>query len=322
LLNILIVFFFIYFFLNLLPIIIFKIYSNLDLRHTYEGKIFLYDFFNISINQNVNGQARILFILQLFFLILFKKYNYKKKFISNIFFYISAVLLFIIFLMQSRFIIVASFVSSFFIIIYNHNLNLKKKIFYLLFLIITITFAATISKPERFFSFKEENFLSDKINNYHLGNYSHKYAITLCSTNTNINKIDAFLSGRICGWEILIKNLDKDLLFGKGFFADQVLLKSVQKISSNSWINILFNAGVLSLIIFLLFISISLFKYFKFKNINHQNFHICLSYYLIIFILCRSLLEDTVVFLNIDLMIIIVCLLIIKNSKKILRQSK
>jgi hypothetical protein len=312
LLKILIFFFLVYFFLNLLPIIIFKIYNNLDLRHTYEGKIFLLNSINISINQNVNGQARILFILQLFFLIIFQKYTNKKKIISNIFFYASALLLFIIFLMQSRFIIAASCIFSFFIVIYNYSLSLKKKLFYLFFLILTITSAFTLAKTERFFYIAHENFLNDKIANSKI----EENLMSQCSLNNNVNKIDAFLSGRVCGWEILIKNLNNDLLFGKGFLADQILLKLVQKISSNSWMNILFNSGVLSLIIILLFITAVLFKYFKVKNIHHQNIYICLSYYLVIFILCRSLLEDTLVFLNIDLMIIIISLLIIKNGKK------
>ena len=137
-----------------------------------------------------------------------------------------------------------------------------------------------------------------------------------CSLDINVNKIDAFLSGRVCGWEILIKNLNNDLLFGKGFLADQILLKAVQKISSNSWMNILFNSGVLSLIIILLFLTAILFKHFKINNIHHQNIYISLTYYLVIFILCRSLLEDTIVFLNIDSMILIISLLIMKNSKK------
>jgi len=140
--------------------------------------------------------------------------------------------------------------------------------------------------------------------------------LSQCSVDINVNKIDAFLSGRLCGWEILIKNLNNDLLFGKGFLADQILLKTVEKISSNSWVNILFNSGVLSLIIILLFLTAILFKHFKIKNIHHQNIYICLSNYLVIFILCRSLLEDTIVFLNIDLMILIISLLIIKNNKK------
>ena len=318
LLKILIFFFLVYFFLNLLPIIIFKIYNNLDLRHTYEGKIFLLNFINISINQNVNGQARILFILQLFCLILFKNYSAKKKPICNFFFLISALLLFIIFLMQSRFIIAASCISSFFLIC-NHDLSFKKKLFYLFFLIITIISAGIYAKSERLFYVNTENFFNDKIDNFNIVGNS-KSLLSQCSINNNINKIDAFLSGRICGWEILIKNLNNDFLFGKGFLADQILLGSVQKISSNSWVNILFNSGILSLIIILLFVTPVLFKYFKLKNINHQNIYISLSYYLTIFIFFRSLLEDTITFLNIDLMIIIISFLIIKNSSKIIKK--
>jgi hypothetical protein len=303
-----------YFFLNLAPVIIFKIYDNLDLRHTYEGKIFLLDFINISISQNVNGQARILFILQLFFLIMFKKYTKKKKFVSHILFYISTLLLFFIILMQSRYIIAISCISSFCIVITNHILNFKKKIFYLFFLIFIIISASIISKSERVIYFDYKNILYDKLNNFHINEYSQKNLISQCSKNININKADALLSGRICGWEILIKNLDKDLLFGKGFLADQLLLKSIQKTSSNSWINILFNTGILSLVIIFLFITFFLFKHFKVKNINHQNIYICLSYYLAIFVLLRSLLEDTITFLNIDLMIVMISLLIIKNS--------
>jgi hypothetical protein len=198
---------------------------------------------------------------------------------------------------------------------------LKKKFFYLFFLILTITSASTLAKTERFFYISDESFLNDKINGSRIDeNLLYKtnkqHLISQCSLNNNVNKIDAFLSGRVCGWEILIKNLNNDLLFGKGFLADQIFLKSVQKISSNSWINILFNSGVLSLIIILLFVTAFLFKHFKIKNIHHQNIYICLSYYLVIFILSRSLLEDTIVFLNIDLMIIIISLLIMKNSNK------
>ena len=224
--------------------------------------------------------------------------------------------------MQSRFIIAASCIFSFFIITYNHSLRLKKKFFYLLFLILTIICASTLTKAERFINLPDESFLKEKIivsenkDKINASENKDKNFMSQCSLNNNVNKIDTILSGRVCGWEILIKNLNNDLLFGKGFLADQLLLKSVQKISSNSWINILFNSGVLSLIIILLFITAILFKHFKIKNIHHKNIYICLSYYLVIFILCRSLLEDTIVFLNIDLMILIISLLIMKNSNK------
>ena len=224
--------------------------------------------------------------------------------------------------MQSRFIIILLCIFNFFIIICNYNLNFKKKLFYLFFLIITITYATNLSKSERFSNLgvEEKRFLNDKINNFNIYDeqylYNERYLLNQCSVNEIVNKIDAFLTGRLCGWEILVKNLDNDLLFGKGFLTDQLLLKSVQKLSSNSWINLLFNAGILSLIIILLFITIVLLKYFKIKDINHKNIYICFSYYLVIFILSRSLLEDTIVFLNIDLIILIISLLIIKNSNK------
>jgi hypothetical protein len=207
--------------------------------------------------------------------------------------------------------------SCFFIVIYNYNLNFKKKLFYLFFLIVAITTSTTLSNTKRFIEIDEKKFIIYKLRGYGSLDQLNSYSLSKCSQNRNINKIDAFLSGRVCGWEILIKNLNnKDLLFGKGFLADQILLRGVEKISSNSYLNILFNTGILSLIIIFLFITVILFKYFKPKNINNQNVYVSYSYYLVIFILCRSLLEDTIVFLNIDLMIIIISLLIIKNSDK------
>jgi hypothetical protein len=141
------------------------------------------------------------------------------------------------------------------------------------------------------------------------------YTLALC--DDRFNKIDAILSGRVCGWEILLKkSWNKDLFFGRGFFADQKMLRHLQKTSSNSWINILFNAGILSFIIVLLFIIIFLLKFFRIKNINDQNIYVSFSHYALIFILCRSLLEDTVAFINIDLLILFISLLIIKNKSQ------
>jgi hypothetical protein len=314
----------IYFLLRIFPLIVYKLYNNIDLRITHKDNIFQENILHISnifLTQNVNGQARLLFILQLFFLIFFKKNIYQKKIISNILFLFSLSLLLIILLMESRFIILASCVSFFFIILSANNLKLIKKIFYLLFFIATIVFSMTLDKYQRFLEFDESTILNDKINvlndkiNVLNDKYSSSYNKKMCSTNIDINKIDAVLSGRLCGWEILIKKIEnKDLFFGKGFFADQILLKAIQKTSSNSWINILFNTGILSLVIILSFIIIFLFKFIKFQNINNKNIYLCLSHYLLIFTLCRSLLEDTIVFLNIDLIIFIISLLLIKNS--------
>ena len=130
--------------------------------------------------------------------------------------------------------------------------------------------------------------------------------------------MDSLLSGRVCGWEILIKNLKiNHLLFGKGFFADQVYLKGAAKTSSNSWMNILFNTGVISLALSIIFILNFIFKYFKIKNINHSNIYFSVSHYLTIYFIFRSIFEDTLAFVSIDFLLLGVCLSMIKVTKQI-----
>jgi hypothetical protein len=275
------------------------------------------NFLNISLIQNVNGQARILFILQLFILILFRKFNNQKKLISNFFFFTSLFFLSLILEMQSRYIILASIISFFAIILSIKNLNFKKKILYIIpLLFIIIIFFNT----GRFSDFDTEQVKAIKLqNNLNIQSNLNKSNtnVNLRTCNLSFNAIDSILSGRVCGWEILIKNMsERNLFLGNGFFADQKLLEVIEKKSSNSWINILFNSGILSFSIVTLFIISFLVKFFRFNNINHQNIYISFSYYILIFILCRSLLEDTLAFINIDLMILTISLLIIKNKSK------
>jgi hypothetical protein len=324
LLKIIILLVVIFFLVKILPLIIYKLYNGINLRITYQDNILLANTLSATVIQNVNGQARILFILQLFFLILFKKFILKKNIISNIFFILSLIFLLIMFLMESRFIILASCISFCFIILSINNLKIKS--FYIFFFIATVIVSSTLNKYQRFVNFNDETVLEAKIrdkanyenyiNNNEVQHINFLYSVSKCSLF--LNKIDGFLSGRLCGWEILIKNINKkDLFFGKGFFLDKQLLKPVQKTSSNSWINILYNTGIISLTIVLLFTILFLFKFFKFKNINNQNIYVSFSNYLLIFVLCRSLLEDTITFVNIDLVILIASLLITKsNSQK------
>ena len=69
------------------------------------------------------------------------------------------------------------------------------------------------------------------------------------SNNKFTRIIDIYSSGRICGWVILFKDLKKkNIIFGKGFFHDKIYLKEYQKIASNSYINILYNSGIIGFI--------------------------------------------------------------------------
>jgi len=139
----------------------------------------------------------------------------------------------------------------------------------------------------------------------------------LSECSHNLNYFDRLLTGRICGWEILLKNIEiNDFFLGKGFLFDQVYLKYMEKTSSNSWMNILFNAGIIALLVYLIFIFIILSNFFKIKNINDKNIYISISHYLFIYFLLRSLFEDTLAFLSVDFLLFFISISIIKETKK------
>ena len=95
-----------------------------------------------------------------------------------------------------------------------------------------------------------------------------------------------------------------ELIFGKGFFADQVYLQPIEKVASNSFVNILFNTGFISLLIYMAVILIFFIRYFKFKNLNHTNIYISISHYYFIYFIFRSFFEDTLAFVSIDLLLL------------------
>ena len=148
---------------------------------------------------------------------------------------------------------------------------------------------------------------------------AHAQDIMNNQCSVNLSYFDRLLSGRVCGWEILLKNIKMNVFFfGKGLFFDQLYLKYMEKTSSNSWINILFNAGIIALLVYLIFIFIILSIFFKIKNINHNNVYISTSHYLFIYFLIRSLFEDTLAFLSVDFLLFFICISIIKETKKLI----
>ena len=430
LLKIILIFIFLFFLLNILPDILMKLLFIKDIRFSNKFIISMFGS-QFEIIQNVNGSARIMFILQVVCLILFKKFILKKKLLSYTYFSLSLFLGTLIYLLQSRFNIIASFLFICFLIFNVKNINLKEKIIFFLILVFVpiFIFDKTFKNNDNRFEFKYsvppyefnaydfsgadslfkdfeiilndkqslfkdfeiilndkqslfkefEIILNDKqsfipynikvdIERNHLSlvslinekniflkkefliysdslkNIKQKYdylpdteikiiikriieasnkfiksyeyiKLNVCSPT--LKPLDNILSGRLCGWYILLDDIQKkDLLFGKGFFADQVYLKTIEKVSSNSWVNILYNAGVISLLLCLTFLTFFFLKFFKIKNINHKNFFISLSHYLIIYFIFRSAFEDTLAFVSIDLLCALICLLIIKENLK------
>ena len=147
-----------------------------------------------------------------------------------------------------------------------------------------------------------------------IDDYYRGYIFSNCSEH--LRSLDSVLSGRVCGWQLLLKTTTlKSLFIGKGFFADQVYLKiPIYKTASNSWVNIFNNTGIFSLIIFLSIILIYLIKFFKIKNFQHENIYISISNYLIIYFFIRSMFEDTIAFVSFDFLLLGICMVFIKES--------
>ena len=116
--------------------------------------------------------------------------------------------------------------------------------------------------------------------------------IVLRSCSEKIYFIDELLSGRVCGWEVLFKILSfKELFLGKGFFADQVYLSPIEKTSSNSYVNITFNTGIVNLLIFSITLLYFFSKFFRLENINSENFYLSFAHYLTLYFIFRGFLK-------------------------------
>lgn len=152
----------------------------------------------------------------------------------------------------------------------------------------------------------------------------------ICETSGTM--MDRFLGGRICGWELAIKTyLNNSDILGFGFFEDQYLLRQFQKISSNSFIFALYNGGIISLIVLIIFNLIILKKllllYKTFPRINSNlsikfKFYFMLTFYLLV----RGFFEDTLAYISIDTLLLITCISFLNyfldNSKNLLINSR
>jgi hypothetical protein len=147
--------------------------------------------------------------------------------------------------------------------------------------------------------------------NYPIKNSDINVGLPCVSAN---NSIDRFFGGRICGWEILTKLYFENFkIFGYGFFEDRKTLKKFEKISSNSYIFVLFNSGILSFFILIIFytkIFIKVIKNVLILKKSKTNFSATNQFYTILtsYLIVRSFFEDTLAFMSVDLLLMIVCI--------------
>lgn len=324
-----IIFIFLVFFIMVLPDLIGRIFNNIHVREVYFVTLKLF-FFEYTYVQNSNGASRIAILI---FLIFFTKLIFKLKKNKDLkkYFFLSFVFSLIVFYFQSR-------LSILFLIFYVFlwTLNFKNKNFLfkfsLIVSIIIIPFLVQNYYNKKFepnatnsFDISNNRIILNvksikKIKRFHAHGSAEK--CKLSSENKFVKYIDIYSSGRLCGWEILLKDIEKkDIFFGKGYFYDQIYLKNLEKISSNSYINIIYNSGLIGfvpfIILFLIFVKSKEKIFKKYKNSKYFDF---LIYNLLLYLLIRSFFEDTLAFVSIDSVLFLTC--VVNLSSKITNSKK
>jgi hypothetical protein len=277
------------------------------------------------IPQNSNGASRVVFLLTVlmscFYNFLLKnKFNFNNIFILTVVLILASINIFY----QSKLNILAFIICCCYIFLSNNNYKNKLKI---ISLVLLVTLPFIINYAYQKYYNKNYNFIQDNrvfsntegflvfSNTKQFSTFSNnqkKDTYKLClSHNTTI---DHFFGGRICGWEILTKIYYNNFkLFGYGFFEDRKILKEFEKISSNSYLFALFNSGILSFLILIIFYSNIFIKIIKSILISRRiksNFPAITEFYTIltIYLIVRSFFEDTLAFLSIDLLLMVTCI--------------
>jgi len=339
------IFIFLVFIILVFPDLTKRIVNNIHVREIYLVTLNLF-FIDYTYIQNSNGASRIAVLIFIFFFTKFifkikKNKDYKKYFLFSILFSI------IIFYYQSRLSILFVVLYVLFWILTFSNKKIFLKIVFFISIVI-VPFAIQyiynsnlLEKLEKtprdiilqkdqkdkgnIFSFWLPMSVKSRIfgsNLKHTGDlFNAGGSPEICSFTTNFKAfeiLDIYSSGRVCGWEILLKNMGKeDIIFGKGFFYDQIYLKKYQKISSNSYINIIYNSGLIGFFP-ILFIFIILMRKYQiiYKLYIKSDYQDFLIFNLMLFLLIRSFFEDTFAFVSIDLILFLTCFVTLSSKIK------
>ena len=343
----------IFYFLHYSTIFILSIFFILFIAPDFVKKILYFSFgargentidiifdknINFHIPQNSNGASRIILFLTMllscFFNFLLKnKFNFINIFLLIVTLILASINIFY----QSKLNILAFIICCCYIFLSNNNYKNKLKILSLV-LLITLPFIINFAyekyynknysfiENNRLFSNNEGFFIFENTEQFFIFNKDQKkiydYKDRFNISDKNIDELcfshntamDRFFGGRICGWEILTKLYFNNFeLFGYGFFEDRIILKKFEKISSNSYLFALFNSGILSFLILIIFYSYIFIKIIKSILISRKiksNFPATTEFYTIltIYLIVRSFFEDTLAFLSIDLLLMVTCI--------------
>ncbi len=324
-------FIFLVFSILVFPDLVNRIINNIHVRDISFVTLNLF-FIDYTYVQNSNGASRVTFLIFIFFFTRFifkikKNKKYKK------YFFFSILLSIIIFYLQSRLVTSFLIIYVLFWILNFSNKKIYLKIFFFISIVIipfaiqhnyNTKLAINLNKDPSFLEKSRILGFDIKItrDQFRGAGISEECSFTI--NNVTLEILDFYSSGRVCGWEILLKNIGKkDILFGKGFFYDQIYLNKYQKISSNSYINIIYNSGLIGffpfLIIFIILISKYQVIYMLYKKSDYNDF---LIFNFMLFLLFRSFFEDTFAFVSIDLILFLTCSAILLSKIKEVQNNK
>lgn len=289
-----------YIFLQFLIITLISTYSLFNFTYYFITQnlpdLYFQKIENNFYNQNSSGLSRILLVISLFIFIINKR---------NKFFYLSLILInLFIFLLQSKFTILFLITFLIFKLIIEKEI-LKKKIinfFIILILPLFLTMGITYVK-------------SDSNN---LGKIRIVSQLTSDIKNNETKTFDSYIN-RYKSWELIVKNSEKNL-FGNGSQADRKLTIDQPKhsqLASNAIIYGYASSGLIGMSFLILFyfqifkLLISKKIYLILKNNNKLAF-----FYLamIVFILFRSLIENSFALWSVDFLLLINCYLALQKK--------
>ena len=259
----------------------------------------------------VTGLSRSLIIIYIFLIC----YAFFKKNLSNktLFLIFLLILGSLIWSLQSRAAVYSLFFFNLLIVSLSEN-KVKKKIFTILILCIG---PIIIHNLISYASFKIKNQMQISVDSQmeiSVDRFKNQNRVTLVDT-----------TGRIEIWKNIIEQSKTSLIFGKGSQADRWYLDRTDKWknnASNSLFYSLICGGFLGVIIYILIIyeTIKLLlncilrsKFFRKEN-NNLNYS---AFFILIFLLLRSIVENSFMIFSIDNLIFLSCFFLLKTNSKI-----
>jgi hypothetical protein len=294
-------------FLQFIIITIIAIYTLLKFIYLFTNSN-LADLYNLTIenqfyNQNSNGLSRILLIISLFIFLVNQKNNYN---------YMSCLLInTTLFLLQSKLIL---FFLIFFILYktYLEKIGIKNKIkniFFILIIPIVLTFAISF-----------QNINDSNYQNIRLLEQIKNDIVKKKSDEVLETKFFNSLKARLDTWKLIVQNSENPVI-GYGSQGDRYLAKDMPKhrsLAANSFIYAYASSGVIGvslLLIFYIYLIKLVFKEnFLKKKPNDENNIKSFYFIILIFLIIRSIFENSFSVWGIDFIIMVNCYLGLRNT--------